>query len=324
MKAYVYDRYGPPEVLRQVELPDPVPGPREVLVRVHAFTVSSGDARMRASRFPPLYWLPARLFFGLTAPRNRVLGFDFSGTVAATGSEVTRYAVGDAVFGAQLFGGNAELRTLPEDGKMAGKPANLTHEEAAAIPFGATTALYFLRKAGVGPGQKVLVVGAAGAVGSSAVQLARHFGAEVTGVCSAGKHGLVRGLGAQHVIDYAAEDFTRNGQTYDIIFDTVGATTVRGCRDSLTPNGRHVFLVTGASEIFHSLRTARGRGRKVIGGVDESSAEDMATLSSLAEEGALQPVIDSRFPFEQLAEAHARVDTGHKTGSVVVSVPLPS
>lgn len=320
MKAVVYERYGPPDVVEVREVARPRPGPGDVLVRVHATSVSSGDARLRASRFPPLFWLPGRVMLGLIRPKNRILGSDFAGEVVDVGAGVTRFRAGDQVFGFRLFGAHAEYVCLPEGGVLARKPSNLSHEEAAAIPFGGLSALHFLRKAGIERARRVLVVGASGGVGVFAVQLARHFGAEVTAVCSAANLDLARSLGAARAIDYTREDFTKTGEAYDIILDTVGATTFGRCRRSLSPNGVHVFLVMGLAQIVQAAWTPLAGGQRVVAGVTVETAEDLEFLRGLAETGQIVPVIDRCHPLEQAAEAHRRVDSGRKRGSVVLSL----
>lgn len=321
MKAIVYERYGPPDVLALREVEKPTPKDNEILIRVHATSATSGDARLRAFKVPPLFWLPGRLVFGLTKPKNPILGFPFAGEVEAAGSRVKRFKAGDPVFGARLFGIYAEYVCVPEDGVVAAKPRNMSFEEAASVPFGALTALFFLRKAGIAGGQKVLVVGASGAVGTAAVQLATHFGAEVTGVCSTANLELVKSLGADKLIDYTKEDFTRNGETYDIILDTVGTTTFSRCKDSLAANGIHVFIgTTGLTQILQSLWTSMLGGKQVICGVTSETLEDLIFLKELIEAGTFRAVIDRRYPLEQMADAHRYVDTGRKRGNVVITL----
>lgn len=320
MKAAVYERYGPPEVVQIREVAKPVPKDDEILIRVHATTVTSGDARMRAFRVEPIFWLPYRLFMGITKPKNRILGMVFAGEVEAVGKDVARFKPGDQVFGHGIFGGHAEYKAIRETAAVARKPRNLSYEEAAAIPFGASAAFHFLKKAGIGSGRKVLVNGASGGVGVQAVQLARHLGAEVTGVCGPGNLELVKSLGAEKIIDYTKEDFTQTGETWDIILDTLGTTSFSRCKGVLAPEGRHVFLVTGLRENLQALWTSVRGGRKVIVGVAPDDQRVMETIRELAEAGTLRPVIDRRYPLERIAEAHAHVDGGHKQGSVVVTL----
>ena len=323
MKAAVCTAYGGPNVVRVLEYPAPAAKPNEVLIRVHATTVSSADARIRAARFPPGFWLPARLFLGLTGPRKPVLGTELAGVIDAVGSSVTRYRPGDRVFafsGAGM-GCHAELKTMPEDGAIALMPAGFTFDAAASISFGGTTALYFLRDiANVQRGERVLINGASGAVGSAAVQLARHFGAHVTGVCSAANVDLVRTLGADDVIDYGSADFAKIGARWDIILDTVGNASLSRCRYALNKNGRLLLLVAGLSDLLKAPFQSVTSGLKVAGGPAPDRAEDIADLKRLCEAGAYKPIIDSRYPLEAIAGAHARADTERKTGSVVVTL----
>ncbi|MGF1471835.1 MAG: NAD(P)-dependent alcohol dehydrogenase [Rubrobacteraceae bacterium] len=323
MKAMVYESYGAPDVLRLRELAKPVPNDDGVLIRVNATTVTAGDVRLRGFTVPPLFWLPGRIMFGLRKPRKKVLGTELAGEIEAVGKAVTRFKEGDQVFGSTGagMGAYAEYVCLPEDGALTTKPANMTYEEAAAVPFGATTALYYLRDLGkVRKGDKVLIYGASGGVGTAAVQLARYFGAEVTGVCGTTNLELVASLGADKVIDYTQEDFTRSGEAYDVIFDTVGKSSFSRCQGSLQHDGTYLAAVLGLKEILHMLRTSVTGGRKVKGGVASEKAEDLVFLKGLIEEGKFRTVIDRCYPLEQLAEAHRYVERGHKKGNVVVTV----
>lgn len=323
MKAAVCKAYGGPDVVQLTDVPDPVAKPGEVLIRVVATTVSSGDARVRGARFPPGFSLLARLFLGVTAPRNPILGTELSGVVEAVGANVTRYRPGDQVFafsGARM-GCHAELKVMPEDGVIALMPASVTFEEAAAISFGGTTALHFLRDVGkVQPRERVLVNGASGAVGSAALQLARHFGAHVTGVCSAANVDAVRALGADAVIDYKTVDFARSGARWDVIFDTVGNVSFARCRNALNKNGRLLLAVGGLGDLLKAPFQSMASGLKVAGGPAPERAEDILELKRLCEIGVYKPVIDSRFAFDRISEAHARVDSERKVGSVIVTM----
>jgi NADPH:quinone reductase-like Zn-dependent oxidoreductase len=271
MKAVVATRYGSPEVLQIQEVAKPSPKDNEILVKIRATTVNVGDCRMRSFTVPPVFWLPARLSIGLTKPKNPVFGFELAGDVEAVGKNVKRFNPGDPVFGSAFklnFGAHAEYKCLPEDGVVAIKPTNLTYEEAAAVPLGGLTALDFLRQANVQSGQKVLVNGASGSVGTYAVQLAKYFGAEVTGVCSTKNTDMVKLLGADKVIDYNHEDFTRNGEVYDLIFDAIGKTTFSQCKNSLTKNGYYINTVRQPRNCSHggrggtSLAAITTNGRK--------------------------------------------------------------
>lgn len=325
MKAIVCTSYGAPEVLQLQEVAMPKPKDNEVLVKVHATTVTSGDARIR--RADPFV---IRLINGFRRPKTAILGYEFSGEIAATGQAVTTFQVGDPVFGSTGLGlgANAEYVCLPEEGVIAPKPDNLSYAEAAAIPFGGGASLFFLRdKAGIQRGQKVLINGASGSLGVAAVQLAKYFGAEVTGVCSARNAGLVRSLGADHVIDYSTTDFTRGDETYDLIFDTIGKAPFSRSKEALRPNGIFVTANANGSDYGYMLRQAltgsllgRKSGQKVIGGMAPESREDLLFLKDLVEAGQLKAVIDREYPLAETSEAHRYVDKGHKKGNVVISV----
>lgn len=324
MKAAYYERYGPADVVAIRSVAMPTIEDNEVLVKVMATSVTTADWRLRASAFPIYAWLPGRMMFGLMAPRKKVLGADFSGRITATGSNVTRFKAGDAVFGFSGNGAHAEYLAVDQDGPVTAKPANLGYAEASAVPFGALSALVFLRDfARIKPGQKILINGASGGVGVYAVQLAKYFGAEVTAVCSGGNLDLVASLGADHVIDYEREDFTGNGATYDVILDTIGKVSFSRCKRSLTPNGRFVPLEFKLVEIVQSLVTSVFGGKKVVIGISGDSKEDLVFISNLLQRGEIRTVIDSHYRLEQIADAYRRVESRHKTGSVVVTVEPP-
>ncbi len=323
MKAAVYSRYGAADVVTIKEIDKPAPKANEVLIRIRATTVSSGDWRVRSLSMPPGFALLARPALGLFGPRKPVLGTELSGDVEAVGADVRAFKPGDAViaFPGGSFGCHAEYRTMPETGAIARKPANLSYEEAAALSFGGMTALDFLKNKGnIQPGDKVLVVGASGAVGSAAVQLARHFGAEVTGVCSAASRALVMSIGAGKVIDYSREDFTANGETYDIILDAAGTAPYARCKTSLKENGRLLLVLSGLSALLQMPWVALTSRRRIFAGPAAENPRDLAILSELAEQGAFKPLIDRVYPLERIVEAHTYVDTGRKKGSVVITV----
>lgn len=327
MMAAVYRRYGGPEVVTLAEVAKPVPKPNEVLVRIRATTVNSGDWRARSLHMPAGFALLGRLVFGLNGPRQPILGAEFAGVVEAVGAKVTRFKPGDAVVGfpGGRFGSHAEYRTMPEDGLIESKPANLSFKEAAAISFGSTTALPFLRdKAKVKPGDQVLVVGASGAVGAAAVQIAKHFGAEVTAVTSTTNVALVTSLGADRVIDYKTVDFATTGDTWDIIIDTTGTAPFERCENALKPGGRLVAVQAGISQILGIAKPSKASGKTLIASVAPLRREDYRTIIELAASGALKPVIDRVYNLEDAADAHAYVDTGRKRGSVVLIVDTES
>jgi NADPH:quinone reductase-like Zn-dependent oxidoreductase len=322
MKAAVYERYGPPEVVAIRDVPTPTPGPGEVLVRIHATTVSTGDWRARSLEMPPGFGPFGRLAFGISRPRQPILGTEFAGVVAAVGSAVTSFSVGDEVlaFADARMGSHAEFRCIAADGLIARKPTHLSYEQAAALSFGGMTMMSFFRRGALARGERVLVNGASGAVGSAAVQLARYFGAEVTAVCSRANADLVRGLGAHHVLDYAATDFTATGAQYDVIVDTVGNAPYARAKHALAKGGRLLVVLGGFGDLLRAPISGRARGHRVIAGPALAHVDELHRLVAIAAEGAFTPVIDQVYPFEQIVEAHRRVETGRKRGSVVVRV----
>jgi NADPH:quinone reductase-like Zn-dependent oxidoreductase len=328
MKAAVYRRYGPPEVVQIEEVEKPVPGDNEVLVRVHATTIAAADWRMRKAH--PFF---IRLFSGLWRPKKaNILGIEFAGSVESVGNAVTRFAVGDPVFGSAgfKFGAHAEYLCLAADALLAVKPANMSFEEAAAVLFGGISALHFLRQAKIQAGQRVLVYGASGSVGVFAVQLAKHFGARVTGVSSTANLGLVKSLGADEVVDYTREDFSKAGRVYDVVFDSVGKSGFSRSLRSLKRGGLYVRV--GASGGGVSILGAMLRGMwisltgaaKVVSGVARADAADLSFLKGLIEAGKLRTVIDRRYSLGEIAEAHRYAEAGHKKGHVVILLePAP-
>jgi len=303
-----------------------VPKPHQVLIKIRAATVSSGDCNVRNLTFVPKSFAPmAKLMFGIGKPwRKRILGTQLAGDVEAVGQDVTRFKAGDRVFAStgMAGGGHAQYACLSDDASMAIKPERLSWEEAVAIPFGANAALYYLRDLGkIQAGQKLLIVGASGSIGTAAVQLAKHFGANVTGVCSGQNAGLVKSLGADDVIDYTREDFTRNKKTYDLILDTVAATTLSRCKESLTPEGTFLPCIMSLTDMLCRMPwTSMTRGRKLKGGVAIETLERMNVITKLAEAGTLKAVVDRSYPLEQIAEAFTYVERGHKRGNVVITV----
>lgn len=317
MKAAVYTQYGPPEVLKVKQVDKPIPKKNELLLRIRATAVNSGDWRLRkADPFA------VRFIFGLLSPKINILGSVFSGEVESVGEDVKHFKVGDLVFGHtdMSFGSYAEYKCVPENGSIALKPANISHNEAAVIPFGGVTALHFIKKAMIKPGQKVLVVGASGAVGSAAVQLAKSFGADVTGVCSTANIDLVKSIGANKVIDYTQEDFTKNGVTYDVIFDAVKAISVYRSIKSLKKNGIMILSAAGISEMLQGLWISMTSNKKVMTGVISHKAADIIFLKELIERDKFKAIIDKTYSLEQIAEAHAYVEKGHKKGNVAIEV----
>lgn len=305
MKAIVATKYGGPEVLQLKEVQKPTPQDNEILIKVHATTVTAGDFRMRSFTVPPLFWIPARITLGFTKPKQPIFGMELAGEVEAVGKGVTRFHVGDQVFASTLtenFGAYAEYKSMPEGGMVAKKPFNMTYEEAAAVPIGATTALRLLRKGKTLAslrGQKVLIYGASGSVGTYAIQLALYFGAEVTGVCSTPNLDMVKSLGADHVIDYTKEDFSSRAERYDIMFDTVAKFPKSKASKILAPNGTYITVARLDSK---------------------ESMDNLIFIKELIEAGEIKAVIDRCYPLEHMIEAHRYVDAGHKKGNVVISV----
>jgi NADPH:quinone reductase-like Zn-dependent oxidoreductase len=321
MKAAVCTRYGSPDVLEIKEMTKPTPKDKEVLIKVVASTVSSGDCRVRGGNFPLGFGILARFIIGV--PRKVILGTELAGTVETVGKDVTRFKVGDPViaFCGAGFGAHAEYHVVAESGLIVIKPEDLSFAEAASLAFGGTTALYFLReRANVQPGETVLIVGASGAVGSAAVQLARHLGADVTGVCSTRNVELVKSIGAHRVIDYTQSDFTKAGTKYDLIFDTTGTVAAPQCKDVLKDKGRLVLVAADLVQMLQPLWSPLKGGGKVLAGNTPERVEDLHFLTELASRGGYRPVIDRSFKFDQIVQAHAYVETGRKKGSVIISM----
>jgi NADPH:quinone reductase-like Zn-dependent oxidoreductase len=322
MKAIACPQYGPPEVLRFVTIPKPVPREKEVLIRIRATTVTVADVRIRGFNVPSVFWLPARIALGITKPRHPILGVELAGDIEATGNGVTQFKVGDAVFAATLFSGGAyaEYHCMPENGPIAFKPSNCSYQEAAALPIGARTALEFLRRARTGEGKKTLIYGASGSVGTYAVQLAKYFGADTTGVCSKENLDLVKSIGADHVIDYRDKDFTRKLERYDILFIAVDKWPFSQCQHFLADDGVYVNItnpIKNLSMIRNSFQTKR---RFVLGANPPDTGEDLRFLKELVEKGTLKPVMDRAYSFDEIVEAHRYVDRGHKKGNVAITV----
>jgi len=327
MKAIVYTEYGPPDVLQLQEVEKPIPKEDEILIRVRATPIVYGDLIARnftlgQFNMPTLFWLPTRMDFGLRKPRKKILGSEFAGEIEAVGQAVKRFKKGDPVFGYRgpSFGAYAQYLCMPEDGCVAIKPANMTYEAAAAVPFGSMVALGLLRKGDIQSGQKVLINGASGGIGSLAVQLAKHFGAEVTGVCGTPRLEFVKTLGADKVIDYTQEDFTTSGETYDLIIDVLGKSSFSRCKNSLNQNGRYVLASYKMRQLFQMLQTAVIGSKKVICVVAPTKTKDLIFVKELIEAGKITSVIDRTYPLEQTAEAHRYVEKGLKKGHVVITV----
>jgi NADPH:quinone reductase-like Zn-dependent oxidoreductase len=330
MKAIVFTEYGSPDVLQLKEVAKPTPKDNEILIRNHATSVNYGDLVARNFKgisprefnMPFLIWLLAKISFGLNQPRTTILGSEFAGQIEAVGKDVKRFKPGDQVFGylGQSMGAYAEYLCLSEDGVLAIKPSTMTYEEAAVVPYGAIMALYLLRKVNVHSGQKILINGASGGIGSAAVQIAKYFGAEVTGVCGTPRLEFVKSLGADKVIDYTREDFTQSGEVYDLIFDVLGKGSFSRSKNSLTQNGRYLLASFKMKQLFQMLWTSMIGGRKVICAIAPGSVEDLNAVKELIEAGKIKAVIDRRFPMEQTAEAHRYVEEGHKKGCVVISL----
>ncbi|MBC7877612.1 MAG: NAD(P)-dependent alcohol dehydrogenase [Anaerolineales bacterium] len=330
MKAITYTEYGAPDVLQLQEVGKPTPKDNELLIRVHAVSVNVGDIWARNFKaitpgkfsMPGLLWLPARMYFGFSKPKVNILGSEFAGQIESVGKDVKSFKLGDQVFGyrGQSMGANAEYLCVPENGLVAVKPANMTYEEAAVVPYGALTALNLLRKVNIQPGQKVLINGASGGIGSAAVQLAKYYGAEVTGVCGTPRMEFVKSLGADKVIDYTKEDFTKNGETYDLIFDIMNKSSFAKCKNSLKEKGIYLLASFKMKQLFQMLWTSMVGGKKVICALSGEKTEDLLFIKELVETGKIKSIIDKRYPLEQTAEAHRYIENGYKRGNVIITL----
>jgi NADPH:quinone reductase-like Zn-dependent oxidoreductase len=330
MKAIVYTEFGPPDVLQLKEAPKPAPKDHEVLIRVHATPVAYGDlvARnfknisAREFHMPLPLLLPTRMHFGFSKPKVTILGSEFAGEIEAVGKDVKRFKAGDQVMGylGQRMGAYAEYACMAADGSLAMKPANMSYAEAAAVPYGALMAMSLLRRGNVQPGQEVLINGASGGIGSAAVQLAKYYGAEVTGVCGTPRLEYVKALGADHVVDYTKEDFTQNGETYDLIFDVLGKSSFSRCKSSLKPDGIYLLASFKMQALLQMLRTKMSGSQKVVCALADEKIAHLEFVGKLAESGAHKTIIDRCFPLEQAAQAHRYVESGSRTGAVVLLV----
>jgi NADPH:quinone reductase-like Zn-dependent oxidoreductase len=330
MKAIVYTEYGAPEVLQLQEIAKPTPKDNELLIKVHAVSIGIGDIWARNFKaitpgkfsMPGLFWLPARMYFGFSKPKVNILGAEFSGQVESVGKNVKLFKSGDAVFGyrGQSMGANAEYLCVAENSLVASKPANMTYDEAAVTPYGALTALNLLRSVNIQPGQKVLINGASGGIGSAALQLAKYYGAEVTAVCGTPTMEFVKSLGADRVIDYTREDFTKNGQIYDVIFDIMNKSSFAKCKNSLNEDGRYLLASFKMKQVFQMLWTSMFGTKKVICALSGEKIEDLLFIKELVEKGRIKSIIDKRFPLEKTADAHRYVESGDKKGKVVITI----
>lgn len=323
MKAVVYKQYGAPDVLKLTQLTKPTPKDNEVLIKIHATSVTTGDQKVRSLDLPKGYGLMGRLVFGILGPRRETLGTEYSGRIVAAGPSVTRFKVGDDVFAypGPRLGGYAEYATIAEDEAIAVMPASSSYKEAAGLSFGAATALNFLRdKAGIQSGDNVLINGASGGVGTAAVQIAKYFGAHVSGVCSTGNMDPVRSIGANNVIDYTRDDFSRQEDAYDIILDTTGTLTYKSAQKALRKGGRFLMVAGDLPQLLSMLFATKTNGQRGIAGYAPEKADDLKFIAELVEAGQFSPVIDRCYSLDQIQQAHAYVDTGRKMGNVIISL----
>jgi NADPH:quinone reductase-like Zn-dependent oxidoreductase len=323
MKAVVYTKYGPPDVLQLKEVEKPVPKEYEVLIKVHAAEATKTDCELRSFNFPvKWYWLPLRIAMGLIKPKKQILGGYFAGEVESVGKDVSKFKKGDQVFGtAKLrMGAYGEYVCLPASYTLVPKPYNVSFEEAAAVPLGGLNALHFLRKANIRKGEKVLVNGAGGSIGTFGVQIAKAMGAEVTAVDSTIKEEMLRRIGADHFSDYTKEDFTKSRKSYDIIFDMVAKSSYSECVKALNPKGRYLMANPRISDMLRSVLTSKLTDKTAIFVFAREKEEELFALKEMIEEGKIKPMVDKIFPLEQIAEAHLRVETEQRLGPVVISV----
>ncbi len=323
MKAVVWTKYGPPEVLQLKEVEKPIPKDNEVLIRIYATTVTKGECEIRDLNFPFLFRFVIRIGLGFRKPKKiTILGQELAGEIELVGKDVKLFKKGDQVFAAtgSRLGADAEYVCLPEEGMVVQKPTNMTYEEATTVPIGGLTALHLLRKGNIQSGEKVLINGAGGSIGTMAIQLAKLFGAEVTGVDSSSKLDMLRSIGADHVIDYTQEDFTKNGETYDVIFDVVGKSLLSRSKRSLNKKGFYILANPSTSQKIRGRWIAKTSSKKVIFWSESKETEELLYLKELIEAGKIKTIIDRQYPLEQVAEAHSYVESGQKIGNVVITV----
>lgn len=322
MKAILWTKYGTPDLLKLGEVEKPTPKEDEILVKIKTGTVTPGDCEIRRFDMHVLFWLPLRLYLGIWKPRKNILGFELAGDIESIGSKVSNFKTGDTIFGGTgfRFAANAEYTCLPSKGLIIKKPATVSYEDATTIPVAGTNALHYIRKANIKPGEKILIIGAAGCFGTYAVQLAKYFGAEVTAIDSTLKLDALKSIGADHVIDYSKEDFTKNETTYDIIFDIPGKGSIIRAMESLSTKGRYVLANPWVKQVLQGMWGSITSSRKFSFSLAGENTEDLVYLANLIEAGKLKPVIDKRYSLEQVPEAHAYVESGEKTGTVVINM----
>lgn len=325
MKAIICTQYGAPEVLKLVDVEKPTPAKNEVSIKIHATSVTAADIRLRAFDVPPSFWLIGKLALGFRKPRKPILGMELSGEIESIGQNVSQFKVGDQVIAAlgSTFGSYAAYKCMPANSCISKKPKNISYGEAAVVPLGACTALHFLKKAKLdieSRKRSILIYGASGSVGTYAIQIAKYYGATVTAVCSTTNKSLVRSIGADHIIDYTKEDFTKSNTTYDIIFDCVGKTSISKTLKSLAPNGYYLQTVAGPGLAIQMLFRSLFSKKKLIGGTFKAKREPLEFIVKLIEKGFISPVIDQSYPLENIVDAHRYVDTGRKKGNVIIQV----